>query len=153
MIRSPVSRYRHSTWRELTAITIQEAAARTGISAHTIRFYEKSGLLPAIRRSESGVRQFTEADVDFIQFVASLRRTGMSLPDIADYAQDGCSVERLQSHDFPVESINRRLAILEGHRARLIAQRQELATLLDAVNQKLDFYRGYVGPKAGEGPV
>lgn len=123
---------------------------RTGTSAHTIRFYEKSRVLPAIRRSESGVRQFTEADVDFIKFVASLRRTGMSLEDIAAYAQDGCSLERLQSREFPVQSIHRRVAILEGHRERLIAQHKELETLIDAVNQKLDFYREYDVPEPGD---
>lgn len=125
-------------------MNIQEVATRTGISAHTIRFYEKSGLLPIIHRSDSGVRQFTETDVNFIQFVASLRRTGMSLQDIAEFTQDGCILERLQSNDVPLESINRRVSILDGHRERLMAQHRELERLIDAVNQKLEFYQAYV---------
>jgi DNA-binding transcriptional MerR regulator len=49
-------------------MNIREVAERTGLSAHTIRFYEKNGLLPKIRRSEGGIRQFTESDVVFLQF-------------------------------------------------------------------------------------
>jgi MerR family transcriptional regulator, aldehyde-responsive regulator len=71
-------------------MNIREAAERTGLSAHTIRFYEKNGLLPKIRRSESGIRQFSETDITFLKFVSALKKTGMSLEDIAKFTQDGC---------------------------------------------------------------
>lgn len=125
-------------------MNIQEVATRTGLPAYTIRFYEKSGLLPAIRRSDAGVRQFTEADVTFIQFVGAMRKTGMSLQDVAEYVQDGCYLERLQANDIPYESIHRRVSLLENHRERLSAQRRELEILIDAVNQKLEFYQSYL---------
>ena len=125
-------------------MNIQEVAGRTGLSTHTIRFYEKTGLVPTIHRSETGVRQFTETDVNFIQFIVSLRKTGMSLQDIAEFTQDGCILERLQSNDIPLESINRRVSILEGHREKLMTQHRDLERLLYAVSQKLEFYQAYI---------
>ncbi len=46
-------------------MTIQEVAVQTGISAYTIRFYEKAGVLPRVKRLTNGMRQFSEADVVF----------------------------------------------------------------------------------------
>lgn len=125
-------------------MNIQEVAVRTGISAYTIRFYEKSGLLREIHRSDTGVRQFTESDVTFLQFISTLRRTGMSLQNIAEFTQDGCILERLKSSNIPVESIHRRVSILESHREKLLEQQRELEKLIDAVNQKLEFYHTYL---------
>lgn len=58
-------------------MNIKEVAERTGLSAHTIRFYERSGLFPKIRRSESGVRDFSDSDVNFLLFMAALKKTGL----------------------------------------------------------------------------
>lgn len=125
-------------------MNIRDVAERTGLSAHTIRFYEKSGVLPKVHRSESGVREFTEADVTFLEFVSALRRTGMSLQDIGEFTQDGCILERLESNDKPVESVKRRISILQSHQQKLVTQRHEIEMLIDAVQQKLEFYEGYL---------
>jgi DNA-binding transcriptional MerR regulator len=69
-------------------MTIQDVAEQTGISAYTIRFYEKSGVLPRIKRRPNGIRQFTEADVTFLRFLIQLKQTGMSLEDIMEFTED-----------------------------------------------------------------
>jgi DNA-binding transcriptional MerR regulator len=129
-------------------MNIKEVAEITGLSPHTIRFYEKSGLLPKILRSDKGVRQFTESDVNFIQFVSSLRKSGLSLQIIAEYAKDGCNLERLKGKNYSAETIQRRVSILESHRKKLVEQRRELDMLIDAVNQKLQFYQAYLDQDA-----
>jgi DNA-binding transcriptional MerR regulator len=86
-------------------MNIKEAAEKTGITAHTLRFYERSGLFPKIRRSKSGIREFTDADISFLMFLAALKKTGMSLDDIADFTKDGCILERIQSGEMPKEPI------------------------------------------------
>ncbi len=121
-------------------MTIQEVAEQTGISAYTIRFYEKSGVLPPIQRTESGIRHFTEADVSFLRFLLDLKRTGMSLEEIAEFTEDGCVLERLQQGDIPVPIVERRLTILRKHEQRLYEQRRQLEMLFDAVTQKRAFY-------------
>ena len=122
-------------------MTIQEVAEQTGISADTIRFYEKSGVLPPIKRMPNGIRQFTEADVAFLRFLIQLKQTGMSLEDIMEFTEDGCMLERLQQgDDIPQPVVEKRLAILRRHQEQLYEQRRNLDTLLIAVEQKLDFY-------------
>ncbi len=124
-------------------MTIQEVAEQTGISAYTIRFYEKTGVLPRIKRLPNGIRQFTEADVVFLQFLMQLKQTGMSLEDIMAFTEDGCLLERLQQGDVPLLAIERRMALLRRQQQQLYEQRRNLDSLLMAVQQKLDFYEQY----------
>jgi MerR family transcriptional regulator, aldehyde-responsive regulator len=125
-------------------MTIQEVAEQTGISAYTIRFYEKTGVLPPIKRMPNGIRQFSEADVVFLCFLMHLKQTGMSLEDIMEFTEDGCMLERLQRGDtIPQFVAEKRVAILRRHQQQLYEQRRNLDTLLTAVEQKLDFYEQY----------
>ena len=125
-------------------MTIQEVAEQTGISTYTIRFYEKIGVLPHIKRLPNGIRQFTEADVVFLQFLVQLKQTGMSLEDIMAFTEDGCMLERLQRGDaLPQFIVEKRVAILQHHQQQLYEQQHTLEMLLLAVQQKLDFYKQY----------
>jgi len=125
-------------------MTIQEVAEQTGISAYTIRFYEKAGVLPHIKRLPNGIRQFTEADVAFLRFLMQLKQTGMSLEDIMAFTEDGCMLERLQQGgDIPQFVVEKRMALLRNQQKQLYEQRDILDSLLIAVQQKLDFYEQY----------
>lgn len=125
-------------------MTIQEVAEQTGISAYTIRFYEKAGVLPPIKRMPNGIRHFTEDDVVFLRFLMQLKQTGMSLEDIMEFTEDGCMRERLQQgKNIPPLVVEKRMAILRRHQQYLCEQRRNIDTLLMAVEQKLDFYGQY----------
>lgn len=126
-------------------MNVSEVAAQTGLSPHTIRYYDQLGLLPAVQRSRGGSRQFTESDVRFLRFVIGLKKTGMSLEEIAEFTEDGCILERLQQGVMPVPAVSRRLSILQQHRERLLQQRQELDLLLEAADQKIAYYERYIG--------
>lgn len=63
-------------------LKISELAAQTGLSAHTIRFYEKHGLINASERSEAGYRYYSDADIRRAEFVKTARKIGFSLDDI-----------------------------------------------------------------------
>jgi MerR family transcriptional regulator, aldehyde-responsive regulator len=125
-------------------MTIQEVAEQTGISTYTIRFYEKSGVLPRIKRLPNGIREFTEADVTYLRFLIQLKQTGMSLEDIMAFTEDGCMLERLQQGDeIPPSVAEKRVALLKRHQQQLYEQRRLLDSLLLAVQQKLAFYEQY----------
>ena len=129
-------------------MTIQEVAALTGVSAYTIRFYEKAGVLPPVKRLPNGIRQFTEADVSYLRFLMQLKQTGMSLEDIMEFTEDGCMLERLlRGDDIPQSVLEKRTAILRRHQQHLYEQRHNLDALLMAVEQKLDFYEQYQSDK------
>ena len=63
-------------------LKISELSEQTGLSAHTLRYYEKYGLISASNRSETGYRFYTDSDVRRVQFVKTARNTGFSLSDI-----------------------------------------------------------------------
>ncbi len=74
---------------------IGEVAELTGMGIHTLRYYEKLGLLPPPTRY-SGIRQYTEGDVRLLKFLYSLKQTGMSLEEMAEFASDGCIIEEIR---------------------------------------------------------
>src|SRR5262245_53950864 len=111
--------------------TIQRAAAETGLSADTLRYYERIGILPGIGRSESGHRRFTDADMGWIKLVQCLRATGMPLEDLHRYA------ELVQEGDHTAEE---RLRLLEDHRCRIETELSELMVALDLVDKKIAGY-------------
>ena len=111
--------------------SIQEVSERTGLSAHTLRFYEKEGLLPDVRRSASGIRQYSEEDMELIGGICCLKNTGMSLREIARFmqlAKEGDS------------TLRQRCALLEAHRDKVLARMAEMQSHLDKVTRKLNWY-------------
>jgi DNA-binding transcriptional MerR regulator len=111
--------------------TIQRAAAETGLSADTLRYYERIGILPGIARSDSGHRRFSEDDMGWIKLVQCLRATGMPIEDLHTYA------ELMQQGD---ETAGERLRLLEDHRRRIKDEMHELAIALELVERKIGGY-------------
>ncbi|MEO8970949.1 MAG: MerR family transcriptional regulator [Ktedonobacteraceae bacterium] len=125
-------------------LTIQEVAERTGISAYTIRYYEKSGVLPRVERSESGIRRFSEADVASLRYITDFKKAGLSLGEIsifvAEITRHGCIIDQFERGEATEQSVIKRFNLLCEHRQRLIEQRENLDRMLATVNQKIDRY-------------
>src|SRR5215207_9867094 len=111
--------------------TIQSAAAETGLTRDTLRYYEKIGILPGIARSESGHRRFSEDDMGWIKLVQCLRATGMPIEDLHAYA------ELAQQGD---STAGERLRLLHDRRRRIKEDMSELATALELVELKIAGY-------------
>lgn len=109
---------------------IGEVAELTGMSIHTLRYYEKLGLLPPPTRN-SGIRQYTEVDVRLLKFLYSLKQTGMSLEEMAEFASDGCIIEEIKQRKEEVPAkIKKRISILTLHLERLKEQQKHLCSLI-----------------------
>ena len=111
--------------------TIQRAAAETGLSTDTLRYYERIGILPSIGRSESGHRRFTDDDMGWIKLVQCLRATGMPLEDLHRYA------ELVQEGEHTAAE---RLELLEAHKARILSEMGDLTMALGLVENKIAGY-------------
>lgn len=111
--------------------SIQEVSRRTGLSAHTLRYYEKEGLLPHVGRTPGGFRQYSEEDLESLSLICCLKRTGMPLREI-------CRFVKL-AHEGD-GSLRERVALLREHRERVAAQMTEMQQHLDKVECKLHFY-------------
>jgi len=123
------------------------------MSAYTLRYYEKMGLLPSPKRNKSGSRFYTEADIQFITFLKSLRETGMSLEDMNEFVKDGCILENLNalmemSHITP--SIHKRIEILTKHLVNMEMKKSELEKVISATKLKLDTYDSLLKEDVGD---
>jgi DNA-binding transcriptional MerR regulator len=109
----------------VTIWTIGEAAEKCGLSQHTLRWYERIGLLGHIERGSDGRRRFSDGDLDWLSLLTKLRATGMPVRDMQRYA------ELVRSGAGHAE----RLELLKRHREqvrRAIASQRECLKLLDA---------------------
>jgi DNA-binding transcriptional MerR regulator len=115
-----------------TALTISGAARASGVSAHTLRYYERAGLLDPVDRAASGHRRYAEEDLARIQFLTKLRSTGMPIRQIREYA------ELMRRGDDTHEA---RLALLEAHRDAVRAHLAETERNLELIDYKIGYYR------------
>lgn len=111
--------------------TISEVAAFTGLTAHTLRWYERIGLMPHVDRSHTGQRRFTNRDLDWLAFVGKLRLTGMPVADMVRYAE----LLREGEHTF-----EERQELLEATRRDVRTRIAELQDTLAVLDHKIDFY-------------
>jgi DNA-binding transcriptional MerR regulator len=121
--------------------SIGEVAARTGLSAHTLRFYEREGILPSpVERSESGHRVYGEDEVEWLHICRALRASGMPLADIREYValvKQGPGNEQA------------RLDCLQRHQLRLGAQIDELRRCADWIDAKAGYYEQVLAGELG----
>ena len=117
-------------------LTIAEAAERSGLTADTLRYYERDGLLlTGVGRSATGHRRYTEPDLTWIEMITRLRGTGMPIRDVkryADLVRDGEGNEQ------------ERLALLRTHREHVLAQLAEVTEHLGAIDRKIGIYEAAV---------
>ena len=119
-----------------TALTIAQAAARSGLTTHTLRYYERDGLmLDTVDRSASGHRRYSAGDLGWIEMITRLRSTGMPIRDVRRYAElvragTGNEAERLE--------------LLKSHRERVEQQLAEVTSHLRAIDHKIGLYEGQV---------
>jgi len=113
-------------------ISIGELSRLSGVSPHTLRFYELEGILKPAGRGENGHRRYVNADVLWLEFVLRLKQTGMPLAEIREYA-----ALRAQGD----ETLQTRLTMLKLHRERLVTTIEELSTCAHALDEKILTYR------------
>ena len=114
---------------ETDQYTIQQVAALTGLSEHTLRYYERIGLLTVINRATNGHRRYSDLDVSRIKLLCHLIRTKMPLEQARRYVSLW-----LESGD---ESGDERIEILSAHREEVLRQLAELQETLALLNDKI----------------
>ncbi|MFG3257818.1 MerR family transcriptional regulator [Streptomyces sp. NPDC048172] len=111
--------------------TISEVAAISGLSAHTLRWYERIGLMPHVDRSHTGQRRFSNKDLDWLRLVGKLRLTGMPVADMVRYAE---LVREGES------TFGERKELLLATREDVLRRITELQDTLAVLNHKIDIY-------------
>lgn len=127
--------------------TIRDVSEKTGLSAHTLRYYEKEGLITGVERSRGGFRQYTDEDLEALGLIQCLKNTGMSLQEIAQFIR--------LTHQGE-STLKERVELLREHRENVAERLAEMQTYLEKVTWKLNFFteklKAYEARQAGTEP-
>ncbi len=118
---------------ESNTFTVQEAAFQTGLSEHTLRYYERVHLIPRVQRDDSSRhRRYTQENLRGIEFLKRMRATGMPICEMQHYV-------RLYLEGD--QTLEERLSMLEAHRQRVCEQIAELQGHLAVIDFKIENYK------------
>ena len=111
--------------------SIQDVSQKTGLSAHTLRYYEREGLLSKVERSPGGFRQYTDEDLEALGLICCLKNTGMSLQEITRFVQ--------LTHEGD-QTLAERVELLREQRESVLARMNEMQEYLEKVTWKLNYF-------------
>ena len=104
--------------------SIGQVARKTGLTTHTLRYYEKEGLLPFVRKNSSGLRVFSDNDLGWLAMIECLKETGMPLKGIKQYIDwfeegDSTLPQRLEMFCRQKEKIEEQIALFQKHLTKI----------------------------------
>ena len=114
---------------------IAEVSEQYGLSADTLRYYERIGLIPPVNRNQGGIRNYGEIDVMRVEFIKCMRSAGLPIEVLIEY------MELVQQGDHTIEV---RKEILKGQRELLLCRMQEMQKTLDILDYKIEAYENTV---------
>lgn len=111
--------------------SIGQVAAKTGLTVHTLRYYEKEGLLPFVRKSSSGLRMFSDNDLGWLSIIECLKKTGMPLKGIKQY------MDWFREGD---STLPQRLEMFKQQQLKVLAQIEQFQKYLQKIDYKVKLY-------------
>jgi DNA-binding transcriptional MerR regulator len=115
-----------------SSLTINEVSKRVGLTAYTLRYYERIGLIAPIARASGGQRRYAASDMDWLEFLIRLRATGMPIHRMQEFA-------RLRSEGNGTAGERRKM--LDNHLTEVMAQIQALQQSAQVLQAKIELYR------------
>lgn len=116
-------------------MNIKEVAKKYDLTADTLRYYEKVGLIPKVNRNEVGYRDFTEEDTNWVEFAKCMRNAGMSIEALSEY------VALFQKGD---STIAQRKQILLDQQAIMAEKLKDMQATYDRLTKKVDNYDNHI---------
>lgn len=112
-------------------MNISQVSQKYGLSADTLRYYEKEGLIPPVRRNESGLRDYSEQDCNWVEFIKCMRGAGLSIETLRKYVRLFNQGNR---------TLQKRKSLLLREREALQNRLKELQAVLKRINHKIEIY-------------
>ena len=122
-------------------MTITEVSKKYDLSQDTLRYYERIGLIPSVNRKKSGIRDYTEEDCRWIEFIKCMRNAGLPIEVLFEYFR------LFQQGDATIEA---RKELLTEQRKQLITRIEDMQETLERLNYKIDSYEQAVITKEKE---
>lgn len=112
-------------------MNISETAKQVQLTPVTLRYYERVGLIPPIKRKNGGVREYQEKDIQWIDFIKSMRESGLCIDSLIEY---------INLYQQGYETKKERAQLLRRERETLLTQYNELGGTIDRLNKLIDYY-------------
>ncbi|MEG0772073.1 MerR family transcriptional regulator [Clostridium sp.] len=112
-------------------MTIAEVSKKYELTADTLRYYERIGLIPGVNRNKNGIRDYTEEDCRWIEFIKCMRSAGLPIEVLIDY------VALFQQGD---ETINARKELLTEQRKQLVEKMEDMKKTIERLDYKIERY-------------
>ena len=112
-------------------MTISEVSEKYGVTPDTLRYYEKMGMIPPVTRTESGIRDYTEEDLRWVELAKCMRASGLSVEAMVQY------VKLFRQGD---ETVPARLELLLRQKAELLERRNKIDAALEWLDRKIERY-------------
>ncbi|CAM4387605.1 MerR family transcriptional regulator [Paenibacillus alkaliterrae] len=119
-------------------MNISEVGGKFGLSQDTLRYYERVGLLPRVNRTKGGVRDYTEEDCKWVEFIKCMRNVGLPVEVLIEY------VALYQLGD---ETLQTRKELLIEQRKQLAVRLEEMQSTLERLDTKIDRYEQWTYAK------
>jgi DNA-binding transcriptional MerR regulator len=126
---------------EVKTMTIAEVSEQFGISSDTLRYYEKIGLIPPVKRNKGGIRDYGETDLNWVEFIKCMRGAGLPIEVLTEY------VQLCMQGDKTIEA---RKKILQEQRKQLVIKMEEIKKTIDKLNFKIEKYENTLLKKEKE---
>ncbi|URJ47461.1 MerR family transcriptional regulator [Paenibacillus polymyxa] len=117
---------------------IAEVSKKFELSQDTLRYYERIGLIPRVNRNKSGIRDYTEEDCRWVEYIKCMRDVGLPIEILIEY------VRLFQQGD---ETVNARKELLIEQRKQLIAKMKDMENVLERMDYKITSYEQTIGEK------
>ncbi|ALC80203.1 MULTISPECIES: MerR family transcriptional regulator [Bacillus] len=111
--------------------TIGQVAKEVGLSVPTLRYYEKEGILPPVKRNENGLRIYDTEDIEWLEFACCLRETGMNIAEMKEFAKLALQGD---------ETMQERVQILQAQKDRVKTQVNNLMSYIPMIDHKMETY-------------
>ena len=115
----------------MSSYSIQQVSKSTKLKTHVLRYYEKEGLIPYVERSSSGIRQYSEDNIEWIGLIRCLKNTGMTIKQIKDFVDLSLHGEK---------TLKQRRDMLIEHKTNIVSQLEQLQKNLKQVEWKINYY-------------
>ena len=112
-------------------MTISEVSKKYNLTADTIRYYEKEGIIPRVQRTKNGIRDFDENTCSWIEFIKCMRNAGLEIEILKQY---------VTLFKQGIRTIKERKMLLEEQRNKLLEKKKNINATLDRLNQKIKWY-------------
>lgn len=122
-------------------MTIAEVSKKYNLSPDTLRYYERVGLIPEVNRSKSGIRDYTEEDCRWVEFIKCMRSAGLPIEVLIEY------VTLFQQGD---ETIQARKDLLTEQRKQLVEKMEDIKKTIERLDFKIERYEKCVVKKESE---